>query len=120
MQERVASPLICTVQAPQSAMPQPNFVPVRFSVSRRTQSSGICGSTSTVCDLPLRVKVTAIRTSRRETSWHQISYSNFIPVLFKNERKIDHSTFRNPLGSFETLPNNRARVSSKERLCIAH
>jgi len=32
MQERVASPLMCTVQAPQSAMPQPNFVPVMFSV----------------------------------------------------------------------------------------
>ena len=32
-----------TVQAPQSAMPQPNLVPVRPSVSRRTQSSGVCG-----------------------------------------------------------------------------
>jgi hypothetical protein len=41
MQERVASPLIWTVQAPQRAMPQPNFVPVMFRVSRRTQSKGI-------------------------------------------------------------------------------
>src|SRR6266850_1150429 len=57
MHERVASPLMCTVQAPQSAMPQPNFVPVMFSVSRSTQRSGICGSTSTVVDLPFSVNV---------------------------------------------------------------
>ena len=48
MQERVASPSIWTVQAPQSAMPQPNFVPVIPSTSRRTQSSGVSPSTSTV------------------------------------------------------------------------
>ena len=48
MQERVASPLMCTVQAPHSAMPQPNFVPVMSRVSRSTHSKGICGSTSTV------------------------------------------------------------------------
>ncbi len=51
---------MCTVQAPQSAMPHPNFVPVMFKVSRRTQSSGISGLTSTVRDFPLRVKVVAI------------------------------------------------------------
>ena len=28
MQERVAVPSMCTVQAPQSAIPQPSFVPV--------------------------------------------------------------------------------------------
>src|SRR4029077_14175869 len=60
MQERAASPLMCTVQAPQSAMPQPNLVPVRSRVSRNTQSSGICGSTLTVVDLPLSVNVVAI------------------------------------------------------------
>src|SRR5215471_14782223 len=65
MQERVASPLMCTVHAPQRAMPQPNFVPVMSRVSRRTHSSGICGSTSTVVDLPFSVKVTAIATSLR-------------------------------------------------------
>jgi len=40
MQERVAAPPMCTVQAPLSAMPQPNFVPVMPSTSRRTQGSG--------------------------------------------------------------------------------
>src|SRR5215469_1774184 len=63
MQERVASPLMCTVQAPHSAMPQPNFVPVMFRVSRRTHNSGICGSTSTVVDLPFRVNVVPMLSS---------------------------------------------------------
>ena len=34
--------------APQSAMPQPNFVPVMPSTSRSTQSSGVSPSTSTM------------------------------------------------------------------------
>ena len=38
MQERVGTPSTCTVQAPHSAMPQPNFVPVMPSTSRNTQS----------------------------------------------------------------------------------
>ena len=58
-QDRVGCPLICTVQAPHSAMPQPNLVPVMPSVSRRTQSSGMAGTTSTVCGLPFRVNLTA-------------------------------------------------------------
>ena len=42
-QERTATPPRCTVQAPQSPLPQPNLVPVRPSSSRMTQSSGIDG-----------------------------------------------------------------------------
>ena len=53
MQERVATPSICTVQAPHSAMPQPNFVPVMPSTSRNTQSSGVSPSTSMLCGVPL-------------------------------------------------------------------
>src|SRR5882757_2992517 len=63
MQDRVASPLMCTVHAPQSAIPQPNFVPVIFSVSRSTQSSGMSGLTSTDCDLPFKVKLMAMESS---------------------------------------------------------
>jgi hypothetical protein len=44
--DRTASPFTCTVQAPHIEMPQPNFVPVKPSSSRMTQSSGISGSTS--------------------------------------------------------------------------
>src|SRR5438132_9645236 len=64
MQERVASPLMCTVQAPQSAMPQPNLVPVMFSVSRSTQSRGMSGLTSTDCGLPFKVKLMAMESSQ--------------------------------------------------------
>jgi hypothetical protein len=52
MQERVAAPLRCTVQAPHIEMPQPNLVPVRLSVSRRTQSNGVSSSTSTTWSVP--------------------------------------------------------------------
>src|ERR1700686_5686605 len=66
MHERVASPLMCTVQAPQSAMPQPNFVPVMFKVSRKTQSSGMSGLTSTDWALPFKVKLMAMGTSLQQ------------------------------------------------------
>src|SRR4029077_12391180 len=52
-QERIAWPSRCTVQAPHSAAPQPNLVPVIPSVSRRAQRMGVLGSASTVCSRPL-------------------------------------------------------------------
>lgn len=55
--ERAGSPLTWTVQAPQTPMPQPNLVPLRFSSSRSTQSSGISGSPSYCLGLPLMVNV---------------------------------------------------------------
>src|SRR5215471_8572904 len=72
-QERLATPLICTVQAPQSCRPQPNFVPVNPSVSRNTHSSGIWGGTSTLCRFPFRVNSMAgigslLKNSRQYTS----------------------------------------------------
>src|SRR5947208_9899482 len=51
--ERVATPLMCTVQAPHCAMPQPYLVPVIPSESRSTQSKGVSGSTSTLWVWPL-------------------------------------------------------------------
>ena len=44
-QARNGLPSINTVQAPQSAIPQPNFVPVSPRLSRSTQSSGVSPST---------------------------------------------------------------------------
>src|SRR2546425_849305 len=61
--ERTAAPSRWTVQAPQSAMPHPYLVPVRPSVSRITQSSGVSGGTSTCCFRPLTVNAIM------ETSW---------------------------------------------------
>src|SRR5438093_8760632 len=54
--ERVALPSTCTVQAPQSAMPQPYLVPVRPTCSRIAHSSGVLGSTFTSLVLPLIVR----------------------------------------------------------------
>src|SRR5690242_13929036 len=45
-QLRTAAPFTCTVHAPHSPAPQPYFVPVICSSSRRYQSSGISGSPS--------------------------------------------------------------------------
>src|SRR5689334_14812584 len=53
IQLRVGLPSTCTVHAPQSAMPQPNLVPVSSRKSRSTQRSGVSGSASTVCGVPL-------------------------------------------------------------------
>src|SRR5881409_914239 len=50
---RVGVPSRCTVQAPQSAMPHPNFVPVSPSSSRSAQSSGVSAGTSRLTALPL-------------------------------------------------------------------
>ena len=51
-QERVATPSTWTVQQPHWATPQPYLVPVRFSSSRMTHSSGVSGAASTVTALP--------------------------------------------------------------------
>ncbi len=60
MQERVGAPSTCTVQAPHSAMPQPNLVPVMPSTSRSTHSSGVSPSTSTLCVVPLTLMLKAM------------------------------------------------------------
>src|SRR5215210_8423226 len=50
--ERTTWPLRWTVHAPHRASPQPYFVPVRPSTSRRAHSNGISGSTSSCCGVP--------------------------------------------------------------------
>src|SRR5579863_5071008 len=56
-QERTGSPSTWTVHAPHRPAPQPNFVPVNSNVSRRTQSRGVSGATSTLRELPLTCRV---------------------------------------------------------------
>ena len=53
MQERTGWPSRCTVQAPHSAIPQPNLVPVRPSSSRSVHNRGVSPGKSTFCRLPL-------------------------------------------------------------------
>jgi hypothetical protein len=47
-QARSAAPSMCTVQAPQTPMPQPNLVPVSPTTSRTAHSSGMSSGTSIV------------------------------------------------------------------------
>src|SRR4051794_39123864 len=54
-QLRAASPLRWTVHAPQSPIPQPNFVPVSSMPSRKYHNSGISGSPSYWVVFPLIV-----------------------------------------------------------------
>src|SRR5262245_49985393 len=56
-QERTASPLRCTVQAPQRPAPQPNFVPVICNCSRMAHSSGVSFAASTDIFRPLMFRL---------------------------------------------------------------
>jgi len=59
--ERTGLPSRCTVHAPHCCCPQPNFVPVRPSVSRSTQSSGMSSGASTRWRLPFSVNSVGMR-----------------------------------------------------------
>src|SRR4029077_11585656 len=78
-QDRIAVPLICTVQAPHCAIPQPNFVPVKPITSRNTQRSGVSGSMSICRDTPLTSIVTtaAIPPGWRLVSSYSFQFSSF-------------------------------------------
>jgi hypothetical protein len=55
--ERTARPPMCTVQAPHCPIPQPYFVPRRFSTSRITHRSGMSAGASTVAGRPFTVSL---------------------------------------------------------------
>src|SRR5579862_1579026 len=62
MQDRTAAPLTITVQAPHCPSPHPNRGPCKPRSLRRIYSSGVDGSTSTVCDLPLTFNVRLMKS----------------------------------------------------------
>src|SRR6186713_1728438 len=64
-QDRTASPLTCTVQAPHRPAPQPNFVPVICSCSRMAQSSDVSAGASTDMFRPLMLNVVMLPPKRR-------------------------------------------------------
>src|SRR3954467_12583228 len=83
--ERLGDPARCTVQAPHSATPQPNFVPFMPSKSRRTHKSGMSGSASTLCDFPLILRVTIAlppRPSRLICSSGSLLFGQYLSVRF--------------------------------------
>src|ERR1700722_4683166 len=86
-QERTGWPSICTVQAPHSPAPHPNFVPVRSRLSRRTHKSGVSPSTLTVFCVPLMVKEKVIAADLRKSTEHSLSYhQEFCMVVKKCSR----------------------------------
>ena len=52
-QARIGLPSTCTVHAPQTAMPQPNLVPVYPSSSRKAHNNGVSGVADNCTVLPL-------------------------------------------------------------------
>src|ERR1700693_1808289 len=58
MHDRIASPFLWTVHAPQRAIPQPNFVPVSPRTSRKYQSRGVLGSPSKARSVPFTLSFT--------------------------------------------------------------
>src|SRR5260221_11076128 len=63
-QDRTASPLTWTVQAPHRPAPQPNFVPVICNCSRMAQSSGVSAAASTDIFRPLMLRLGMISPCR--------------------------------------------------------
>src|SRR5712671_6153301 len=72
-QERIGAPSACTVQAPHKPAPQPNFVPVSSSVSRRTQSKGVSGETLTFFSVPFTRRV--ISAMFVQSRWSSLIFS---------------------------------------------
>src|SRR5450631_1424062 len=104
--ERIAWPSRCTVQAPHSAIPQPNFVPVIASESRNTHRRGVEGSTSTCTDFPFRKKLvidsllltaTEIWCPYPEVRWNYSAEGYFLRAPFfvpeENLLRIEHRPF---------------------------
>src|SRR5216684_2362931 len=69
-QDRVATPSIWTVQAPQRPTAQPNFVPVMPNTSRSTHRRGVSPSTSAVRSTPLTLIVNGMPISCPSLWWH--------------------------------------------------
>src|SRR5271154_1354367 len=81
-QDRMASPSRCTVQAPQAATPQPNFVPVSPRTSRRYQSTGIDGSPSNDCAWPLTCRVIMLPSQSITTAVNVLPAGSDTLLLF--------------------------------------
>ena len=65
--DRITCEPIMTVQAPHCAMPQPNCGAFSWSWSIKTNSSGVLGSTSTVCCSPLTMRTCSTTNPARRT-----------------------------------------------------
>ena len=86
-QERVASPSRWTVQAPQAATPQPNFVPVSPRTSRRYQSTGIDGSPSNDCAWPLTCRVIMLSSQSKAAALNVVPAGSMLALFLRADLK---------------------------------
>src|SRR5271165_2630596 len=94
------------VQAPQAAIPQPNFVPVSPSTSRRYQSTGIDGSPSNVCVWPLTFRVSMFPSLSKAAAWKFV-----LPGVATSYRSSAISLFRD--SSHIILSDNQGRSNQE-------
>src|SRR5438477_3773647 len=104
--DRTALPSCSTVHAPQSAMPQPNFVPVSPRMSRRYHSSGISGSPSNVCDCPFTLKC---------TMGHFPVEIEFTPILLAKEKVAVPGLGNGPLLEWIAAPKPKSGMEVETR-----
>src|SRR5258708_20586371 len=110
MQARVACLSTSTVHAPHSATPQPNFVPVNPTSSRRNQSSERSGSPSQFCSWPLIISLIM--------TWSSLFIS--CQCLFRREREHISLTAqrRRFIVSCAVLRNTDLPVSVSSPVCF--
>src|SRR6187402_1432293 len=109
MQLRTGAPSRCTVQAPHSAAPQPNLVPVIPSVSRRAHRMGVAGSASTAYSRPLMLSaIMAGRFSSRlaAVARHCWQHGDSPPA----EIELDGIIGMDLEGGFLNAPGQRERL----------
>src|SRR4030088_489292 len=85
---------MCTMQAPHSPVPQPNFVPVSLRSSRITHNNGVAGGASVVAGLPFTVNIVAIASSlspygaKAVAGQHQSSSANEEIAIGRRRRRL--------------------------------
>src|SRR3989440_2148665 len=90
---------MCTVQAPQSAMPQPNFVPVSCRWRSEEHTSELQSRSDLVCRLLLEKKKKTLEIGRANAS--------------------TPATIRSHMRSSDSISDvNRSQMTERRRLCV--
>src|SRR6056297_2472074 len=81
MQERVARPLISTVQDPHRPIPQPYLVPVRPVSSRMAHNSGVSSAAFRVMGRPLSLKDVGMTLLRLRGDARTLALNTLFEIL---------------------------------------
>src|ERR1700712_4872149 len=118
-QDRTASPLTWTVQAPHRPAPQPNLVPVICNCSRMTQSSGVSLAASTDILRPLMLRL-GIASSPYRCMKPLTAASHF--WVMAGTHRVDASCGKHdtvPIGRQCKLELTEKNSHSQVGLCVA-